>query len=242
MSQPRKVPSPASLLKELENNPELRQRPATPVQLDPKLLMLRAWQSNRLTRTYVDLLETDQYGPASRFFLSDIYASKDFSQRDHDIITIYNFLSHILPPISLQLLRDSIELNQLTDTLDKALLAVLVDRLGVTTTITAGQYAQAYQICDNYAERASQIRGIAKTVKEVGEGARWPLVSAALKLVHKPAVRAGWLELYEFLDRGYKAFKPMKNINYFVDVIRNRETQILDNLFSDKPEPFKLSS
>jgi hypothetical protein len=242
MSQSRKVPSPASLLKELENNPELRQKPAAPAQLDPKLLMLRAWQANRLSRTYVDLLETGQYGPASRFFLSDIYASKDFSQRDHDIVTIYTFLSHILPPISLQLLRDSIELNQMTDALDKALLAVLVDQLGVTTTITPARYARAYQICDNYAERAAQIRGIAKTVKAVGEGARWPLVSAALKLVHKPAVRAGWVELYEFLDRGYKAFKPMKNIGYFVDVIRDRETQILDNLFSDKPDPFRLSS
>ncbi len=240
MSEPRKVPSPVSLLKELENNPELRQRPAMPIQLDPKLLMLRAWQSNRLTRTYMDLLESDQYGPASRFFLSDIYASKDFSQRDHDITTIYNFLSHILPPISLKLLRDSIELNQLTYALDKALLFVLVDQLGVTTTITDGLYAQAYQICDNYAERAFQIQSIARTVQEVGEGARLPLVNAALKLVHKPAVRAGWAELYEFLDRGYKAFKPMKNIKYFVNVIRDREIEILDNLFSNKADPFKL--
>jgi len=212
-----------------------------PAQLDPKLLMLRAWQSNRLTRTYMDLLESDQYGPASRFFLSDIYASKDFSQRDHDILTIYNFLSHILPPISLQLLRDSIELNQLTYDLDKTLLAVLVDKLGVTTTITAGLYAQAYQICDNYAERAFQIRSIAKTVQEVGEGARLPLINTALKLIHKPAVRAGWVELYEFLNRGYKAFKPMKNIKFFVSVIRDREMQILDNLLSNKPDPFKLN-
>ncbi len=239
MPEPRKVPKPADLLRELENNPELRQKPVLPVQLDPQLRMLRSWQSNRLARTYVDLLESNQYGPACRFFLSDIYASKDFSQRDHDILTIYNFLSHILPPISLRLLKDSIDLNQLTYTLDKRLLSVLVDQLNVTDTITPGLYARAYQICDNYNERSFQIQSLARTMREVGEGARLPLVNAALKIVHKPAVRAGWIELYDFLARGYKAFKPMKNIKYFVNVIREREMRILDNLFDSKPDPFK---
>jgi hypothetical protein len=240
MPESRKVPSPADLLKELENNPELRQKPVSPVQLDPKLLMLRAWQSNRLAHTYLDLLESDQYGPASRFFLSHIYASKDFSQRDHDILTIYQFLSKILPPISLKLLKESIELNQMTYALDKALLDVLVDHLNNTDTITPALYARAYQVCDNYDERLYQIQSIATIIKTVGEGTRWPMVNVALKLVHKPAIRAGWIELYEFLDRGYKAFKPIKNIKYFANIIRDREIQILDNLFSNKPDPFKL--
>ncbi len=240
MSEARKVPRPSDLLKELENNPELRQKPVLPVQLDPQLSMLRSWQSIRLARTYVDLLESDQYGPASRFFLSDIYASKDFSQRDHDITTIYNFLSHILPPISLKLLKDSIELNQFTYALDKKLLAALVNQLNVTDKITPALYARAYQFCDNYEERAFQIKSLAKILREVGEGARWPLVGTALSIVHKPAVSAGWSELYDFLARGYKAFKPMKNIKYFVQVIRERELHILDNLFDNKPDPFKL--
>ncbi len=240
MPEPRKVPSPADLLKELGNNPELRQKPVLPAELNPNLLMLRAWQSNRLAHTYADLLESDRYGPAGRFFLSDIYASKDFSQRDQDIQTIYNFLSRFLPPISLKLVRDAIELNQLTDALDKRLLAVLVDQLGVTTTITPGQYAKAYQICDNYTDRAFQIRSLARTLREVGEGARIPLVSAALKIVHRPAVAAGWKDLYDFLARGYQAFKPMKDVKYFVDAIREREMRILDNLFSDNQDPFNL--
>ncbi len=52
--------------------------------------------------------------------------------------------------------------------------------------------------------------------------------------------RTGWTDLYDFLARGYKAFKPMKDIKYFVNVIRERELHILDNLFDNKPDPFKL--
>jgi hypothetical protein len=238
MSEPRKVPSPADLLKELENNPELRQKPILAVQLDPKLLMLRSWQSDRLAQTYRDLLDSDQYSPACRFFLSDIYAPKDFSQRDQDIHTIYSYLSHILPPISLKLLKDSIDLNRLTYALDRSLLDALVERLGVIDRITSGQYARAYQICDNYDERLFQIQSLAKILWEVAQGAHWPLVGTAIKIVHRPAIHAGWVELYDFLARGYKAFKPMKNVKHFVGVIRQREMRILENLFSNQPDPF----
>jgi hypothetical protein len=241
MSENRKAPRPADLLKELENNPELRQKTIAPVQLDSRLLMLRAWQSNRLASTYKDLLESKRYGSACRFILSDIYASKDFSQRDHDINTIYNFLSRVLPPISLQLLKDAIEVNQLTYSLDTALLNVLISQFDVTDSITPEQYARAYQICDNYDERAFQIQSIARTVQVIGEGARWPLVRAAMRIIRMPAIRTGWGELYGFLDRGYRAFKPMRDIKFFVGVIYEREMQILDNLFINKPDPFILN-
>lgn len=56
---------------------------------DPRMaqdrLRLRAWQSDRLAATYRDLLDSERYRAAARFFLTDLYGPKDFSERDHEV-------------------------------------------------------------------------------------------------------------------------------------------------------------
>lgn len=80
-----KILKPPKVLKavlSLQNDEEARLRRAEARALDPGLAVLRAWQSQRLARTYADLLDDPAYAPACRFFLSEIYAARDFSQRD----------------------------------------------------------------------------------------------------------------------------------------------------------------
>lgn len=208
--------------------------------LAPEMVLLRRWQSQRLARTHADMLADLDYEPACRFFLSDIYAPRDFSQRDHDVERMYTFMSKILPDRMLHGLGLVIELNDLTHQLDEHLLQVLVDDLGVTDTITEEQYAEAYRICDNYADRVRQI----DLVVEIGwsvEGVvhtRW--AGMTLRLARGPAYRAGWGELQDFLERGYDAFKQMDDAEYFLGTIREREMQILDQIFAGDPDPFDI--
>ncbi len=154
---------PAALLKHLEHSAELRHRAIVPDGLVAQVAMLLQWQSNRLARTYADLLADVRYQAACQFFLSDIYAPVDFSQRDYDLERIYRFLARVLPPQSIRLLTQTVELNDMTRALDHRLLRALIDELGVTDALTSELYLEAYRICDNYAERAQQIelaRGI----------------------------------------------------------------------------------
>lgn len=52
------------------------------------LLIVKRWQSARLTRTNAVLAALPRYAPAVDFFLNDFYAPKDFSQRDAEMIRI----------------------------------------------------------------------------------------------------------------------------------------------------------
>jgi hypothetical protein len=235
-----KPPDPTRLLHDLEHSDELRPQTVAGAELDPQLALLRVWQSGRLSRTYADLLADKHYGPACRFFLGDIYAPRDFSQRDHDIERIYAYLSRVVPAQMLQLLTDTIELNELTNQLDRALLRALIDKLGVTDTITPQLYAQSYRVCDNYADRKYQIDLTTRLLKEVAEGARLAVVGLAMKVVHGPAERAGWGELYDFLDRAYAAFKQVRDAKPFVRTIQQREMHILDQIFAGEPDPFNV--
>jgi hypothetical protein len=156
------LPDAAQLLRDLQTNEALRHQQVAGAELDPSHALLRAWQSERLTRTYADLLDNPQYRPACLFFLSDIYAPRDFSQRDHDLERIHTSTPAVAPPQVKQLLANLVELNRITYQLDEQLARTLVDRLGVTDTITPEQYAEAYRACDNYADRMRQIDLIAQ--------------------------------------------------------------------------------
>ncbi len=228
------------LLHDLENNPDLKHQSVPGAELDPHLALLKAWQSERLRRTYADLLNDKRYQPACLFFLNDIYAPRDFSQRDYDIERLHDFLSRLLPPVMLTLLTQVVELNRLTNALDKRLVQALVGELGVTDEITAQLYAQGYRICDNYAERLRQIDLITHVLAQVGAGARLLVVGAAMKILRGPAQRADWIELYELLEHGYAAFKQMKDVKNFVGVIEQREKRILDRIFAGAGDPFAI--
>ncbi len=228
------------MLHDLQHNQELRHQPVPATELDPPLALLRKWQSERLAHTYADLLADKRYRPAGLFILSDIYAPRDFSQRDHDVQRIHAFLSKVVPAPMLQLLTDVVKLNSLTQALDQNLVQVLVNRLNVTEAITPELYAEGYRICDNYAERLRQIDLITHVVAQVGEGARLRGVGAAMKLARGPARRAGWAELYGFLERGYGAFRQMRDVKTFVQRVEQREKRILSQIFSGHPDPFAI--
>ncbi len=107
-----------------------QQPPISHVELDDSLARLRAWQSTRLARTHADLLASHRYGPACRFFLTEIYAPRDFSQRDQDIEYLYAVMSGFLPEFLLKVVRKAIEMNDLTNELDQELSRVLVEDAG----------------------------------------------------------------------------------------------------------------
>src|SRR5512135_1874317 len=97
MSDASKPPSAMQLLHDLQHSEELKHQAHAADVLHPQLAMLREWQADRLAHTYADLRADRHYGPACEFFLSDIYAARDFSQRDQDLERIHDRLSHILP-------------------------------------------------------------------------------------------------------------------------------------------------
>lgn len=236
------LPTPqdaARLLVQLRRRHDLSHRRVEGRGLSPPMAMFRAWQSQRLATTHADLLASPRYGPACRFFLTDIYAPRDFTQRNHDIIRMHEFMLRFLPASLLRTLTQAIELNALTEELDEKLLAVLLT-LGVTDTITPQQYAEGYRLCNNYHERRYQI----ELVIEVGRGldrlTRWPLVGLTLHLARGPALRGGWHEMQSFLERGFQAFKHMDGAAEFLDIIRRREMAILDRLFAGAEDPFAV--
>lgn len=209
-----------------------------PGELPPELKLLREWQSQRLSWTHRDMLQHPRFQAATQFFLSDVYAPRDFSQRNHDIQKAYDAMSKAVPERVIHTLAETIELHQFTDDLDARLADVLFGQLGVVDTITAELYAEAYRICDNYDDRVRQIEMIVAIGHSVDRVVRLPFIGITLRLAHTPAVLTGWHELQSFLERGYAAFKRMKGAKEFLSILEQREIGILDRIYANDPDPF----
>ena len=215
-------------------------------QLSPLIAYLSAWQSLRLSRTHADMLADVRFSAGCRFFLEDIYAPKDFSQRDYDGHRIYDFMNRFLPQATLAPLAMALEVNSLTQQLDLALAEAMRDHLGVVDRFDRWQYEEAYRLCNNYATRARQIRLIVAVGGQLERVRRVPFIQTTLRLARGPALRLGWFAMQDFLERGYLAWKSISEPAVFLANIQQREMGILDRIYgvaggAPQSNPFLVS-
>lgn len=240
MSKKPATQNPAGGLGVWRDLEKLKHQSVASAGIDPHLARLRSWQSQRLARTYADLLASPRFRPACEFFLNDIYAARDFTQRDHDIEQMYAFMRRVFPEALIHPLKLTVEVHALTRVLDDRLLAVLVTDGSGQDLITEATYAEAYRRCDNYPERIRQIELVHKIGLELNDIVQQPISGLALTLAKTPARRAGWVELTDFVEHGYQAFRHMRDATYFLNTIRQREKRILDKIYAEEPEPFTI--
>lgn len=203
------------------------------------LMQLAQWQSERLVKTYDDLINAPRYRQAMLFFKEDMYAPKDFSQRDMEAHKVLPMMKKIVPNKMLSTLSAVMELNALTMDLDHKL-AMQLKEQGDIEQITEQNYAHAYRECDNYTERQYQIDLLVRLGQQVGRYVKMPYISMTLKMMTGPANVMGLGHLHDFFERGYAGFKKMGDTREFLRYIEQRETKILNNIYDSKSNPFDI--
>lgn len=209
--------------------------------MTPEQRLLRNWQSERLSRTYADLLDSPRYRPAAQFFLSELYGDQDFTGRDQDLERAYPIMVRTMTPRLLEALAMAVELNALSHELDAELARVLVEELGVHDQLTEGQYAEAYRAADNYDRRLHQIELIDFLGRKLDTAVANPFIYTVLMISKGPTHLAGFGQLHSFIERGFKAFRHMGGAKKFLHTIVSREQRILDQIYGNHPHPFDLT-
>ena len=195
---------------------------------------LRAWQADRLTHTHADLLNSPRCGDAARFFLTDLYGPKDFSERDNEVERILPLLCTLLPPSGLEAIALAIEVDALTERLDLALINALRDQ-----TIAPRTYALAYRVSSLRADRERQLDLIGRTGQTLLRVAGTPFIGGLLRMMRGPAHAAGLGELQAFLERGLAAFRAMgTEAERFLATIKHRESALIERIYRGDTDPF----
>jgi hypothetical protein len=200
-----------------------------------RLQELKRWQADRLERTYADFSAQPRYRGATAFFIGDLYGAKDFSSRDQAMLRILPVMGRMLPESAVETAALAIELEALSEELDHALAAALAPGL-----ISEASYAEAYRTSSSRADRERQVELIDATGRRLDTLVGKPMVERMLKLMRGPARMAGLSDLQDFLERGFAAFRAMQGADEFLAMVKRRETEILNRLFSGASKPFSF--
>lgn len=195
---------------------------------------LKRFQSDRMARTHADLLTAADTCDAARFFLDDLYGPQDLTRRDADLERITSAMERLLPLSALLTIAEAVALDALSESLD----AQLAARLG--PTFSEANYIDAYGAVGSFAIRERQIEQVEGVGNSLCELIDVPLIGGTLKMMRTPARLAKLSELQCFLERGFNAFKSMKDPRRFVRTVVSRERRIMENLYAGLPDPFTI--
>ncbi len=214
---------------------------------------IKAFQAQRFTGTYFDLLHTPQYQPATQFFLEELYSEKDYSQRDAQFSRIAGTLERMFPKQVVQTAVSLAELHSLTEDLD---LAMAQSWLNSTKTVlktsdATDRYLAAWHKVGRRTDRDAQLSGSLAVGQELVTLTRTPGLRMALKMMRKPASLAGMAALQHFLESGFDTFaamtpkKPSKNGEpegpaFFLETVKKRESALINQLFDAPLQASKL--
>jgi hypothetical protein len=201
-----------------------------------QLQELRAWQAERLARTYADLRRDPLASEAVRFFLAELYGPQDFTQRDQDVGRAWRLLRRALPARMLEVLSLAMELDVLSAELDLQ----MARRLG-SAAITAQAYAEAYRAVGRPEARRRQIGLVFETGTALARAVHTPFVHLALRAAHGPAHLAGFGALQDFLERGFAAFHKLPHPEGFLGIVKGRETRLMEILIKGGTIPAEES-
>ena len=216
----------------LQRNAALRAVFAGKPELQARLDELRAWQAERLLRTYADLNTSSRYKRAVGFFFGELYGGKDPRSRDRDLQKVQRVMETLLPAEALHALSHAVELEILTQELDAAVVRALPDG-----PITEDSYARAYREVGRRQDRERQIDLLHEVGNFLDHVVRKPLTRTLVRFARTPAHAAGLGGLQEFLERGLDAFESMGGAQEFLQQVRVRETRALDELLAGEREP-----
>jgi hypothetical protein len=191
--------------------------------------ILQSFQSNRLRRDHADLTEEPQYHNIGEFFFEEMYGPHDFSARDEQARRLQQFV-HLAPGLAVGDVQQVLELLDLTNRLDDAVVQCLVN-LDAPLDFDENLYERAYRLADNYDQRVHQLDLIRESLYNVYRMARRPLIGTVLKRTQGLAQTVGMSDIHHFLRMGYEAIQPVRDIHRFVETVGVRERDRLDRIY-----------
>jgi len=218
--------------KMLERNHELAEHFDSPGFPGQQFTLLQDWQRNRLKQTYSDYMASTRDKAACHFFLHQLYGGMNFRDRNHDVARVAPVMIKMLPDKALRTLAEAFRLQAISLDLDIEMAEIMLAEK--QAALCADEYGLIYRQCGRRADREHQIQLIQKLGYELNTLVAMPTMLKLLRLMHGPAIVAGFGKLQTFLEEGLSSFEKLTDPQAFVDDIFEREWAIMESLFAGK--------
>ena len=216
---------------------QLRQERATRPALARAVSEIKALQSRRFSGTYADVLRDPAYTAAARFFLEELYADRDFADRDAQFARVAGTLQKLFPAAVVSTACALAELHALTEQLDQAMAheRLVLTRDGDFSGSESMLYLKTWRKVEQEDKRRLQLQNVLAIGNDLARLTRTPGLRTLLKMMRRPANAAGMGMLQQFLESGFDTFaalaKQPGGASHFLELIAQRENALIDTLF-----------
>ncbi len=206
---------------------------------DPELLeryeRFVAWQLDYMLPFYEDLRASEDYAVAVNFVVSDL-TGIGVNQRDHDLARVVPIMCKMLPDKALRTVATAMQLNARVLDINLSICRELFKEISVDADISETEYCSACR----RASRLDECLELVYLTGEVGHNLdlviRIPMIGLTLKVMRTPARLAGFGALQRFLEKGYRTFVALEDVDQFLDDMTLRMTDVFTRIFTEPVE------
>lgn len=221
----------------METVAALRARALAQPELGAAVAAVKRLQAARFRHCYADLMESKDFGAASRFFLEELYSDADYALRDQQFARIAGTLATVFPSSVVSTAVALAQLHALTEELDHALASYCVLHAISASKLDAFGYLAAWHFVDRRADRQQQLNDVLAMGEELAVLTMKPGLALLLKFMRRPATRAGLGSLQQFLERGFSIFAALSRskgkVHVFLSTVERRESAWLNAMFDN---------
>jgi len=215
---------------------ELRASASQHPELCRAVSTIKALQAKRFTSAYHDLLADPQYSTCARFFLTELYSEKDFSERDAQFARIAGALELTFPDKVVDVAVSLAQLHRITEELDQAMAQ---NWMSSTDHCQAARYLRAWRAVGQRPQREWQLATVLAIGQALSDLTRKRGLRVMLKMMRRPAELAGLGALQTFLETGFDRFgglaKDPRAVDTFLKTIQSRESFWINKLCDAHP-------
>jgi hypothetical protein len=194
-------------------------------------------QCSRFRISYADVLRHPDWSDAAQFFLQELYADRDFSQRDAQFGRIAPAIERFFPQSVTQLATTLAQLHALSEQLDHRLAVALhaIPFIAPTDSAVRMHYPSAWRTVGQPAAREEQVALVEHLGEELIKITRVKGLRMMLRMMRSPAHAAGLEHLQRFLEQGFDTFAVMQRskagVTGFLSTVSDRERAWIARLF-----------
>lgn len=207
-----------------------------------RLQDVQAWQKQRIQRTHAKQFAEKQNILMSEYFLNRLYGGPDFDALAGQIARLVKYAhkaEKLIPENAIKTGTAGVTLAILAVQLDEEVAIQLLEDYPNNPALTDEMMRLTYLKLNQGESRLKQLRLLDELGISLDKYMRSFMVQAAFKMCKGAATKYHFEVMYDFMQDGFLALKPLKSAEKFVKEFTAIERQIVDKVHAGDLNPFQ---
>ena len=207
-----------------------------------RLQDVQAWQKQRMQATHSKQFAEKQNVLMSEYFLNRLYGGPDFDALAEQIARLMKYAhkaEKLIPENAVKTGTSGVSLAILAVQLDEQVAMQLLEDYHPHEALNDEMMRLTYLKLDQGLSRLKQLDLLDQLGFSLDKYMRSFMVQAAFKMCKGAASKYNFNIMYEFMQDGFLAMKPLKSAEKFVKDFTAVERQIIHKVHAGDPHPFQ---